>query len=300
MNFGFVNDQSVSASCWDAGRNRQQASLLLVGPSPLPQGTCYIQGMNFAPDDPQLAAAATALTAEADLPAELEGQPGTFRLALKIWAVITPLAILAAFVGGEAAVLGIIIAIVGGLCVLVLGITDLTVPKARDRSSSEQAVNAYFKGMQKGRWDTAFAALSPYAREREVAVPRILKLHTLSWAGARSSKKELKKYWRSIIQAHGGMSRRLAKIKLTPIGIASQTHSYRVELHIQHYPSWVIVGIFGGVLPLLILILITRRTYKTTFDVRTVKHKSQWWVLDGEFKAPMELPDTGLPKARVV
>jgi hypothetical protein len=127
-----------------------------------------------------------------------------------------------------------------------------------------------------------------------------LKLHTLPWSGTRATKKNLKEYWRRIIAPHGGVNRRLAKIKLTPLGVANDVHRHRVELQIQHYPSWVVVGILGGILPLLILVLVTRKTFKTSFDVTTVKHKSQWWVLDGEFRAPLAPQDSALPVARVV
>jgi hypothetical protein len=47
-------------------------------------------------------------------------------------------------------------------------------------------------------------------------------------------------------------------------------------------------------------VLVTRKTFKTSFDVTTVKHKSQWWVLDGEFRAPLAPQDSALPVARVV
>jgi hypothetical protein len=264
----------------------------------------YIGRMNPAPDVHDLAADAEALSAEAGLPAELDGQPGTFRTASKVWAGITLLCLIMAVVDDEAfRILGITFGIVAFIVILVIGITDLFLPRARDRSTSDKALHAYFKCMKSGRWDTALAALAPTARERIVTVPQIFDLKTVVIAGTRDTKKELKAYWKTIICPQGALNRRLTKYTTTPLEKTGLVHRHRVEMRIDYYPNWVWVGILVGLIPVIVLMALTRKTYRTTFDVTTVKHKSQWWVLDGEFKGPLpgeRYGVTNLPTARVV
>ncbi len=252
----------------------------------------------------ELLALAEGLTKDAEQPAELFGQPGTFRMATKVTGVLTVLGIAACFSGDDVlVVLGVILAICCGLFLLIVGISDLTLPKAQDRRTSEQAVNAYFKGMQKGRWDTALATLAPVARESSVISPEVTELKSKRKAYTRNSVKELKSYWKPFIRPHGSLNRRFSKLKVTPIDTDGAMHRHRVDMQIDYYPSWVIVGILGGILPLLILVLVLTKKYKTTFDVVTFKHKSQWWVLDGEFCATLMgpgAPGQRIPRARVV
>jgi hypothetical protein len=260
--------------------------------------------MDLEAENQKLAAVATELTADADRPAELEGQPGRFRMATKVWFVLTLLSIGAIVVGSEGIlVLGVIMVIVGSICLLTFGINDLLVPLSRDRSTSDKAIRAYFRGMQRGRWDTTFATLAPVAREHTVMVPEIRELKTVRKARTRSTKKDLKAYWRSFIHPHGGLNRRLEKVRITPIDTEGLMHRHRIEMRVTYYPSWVVIGILAGLLPMLIIILIVRKTHTATFDVSTFKHKSQWWVLDGELKAPLQGAPYGagqLPRARVV
>lgn len=258
--------------------------------------------MNPAVEDSELAAAAE-LSAEAESPADLSGQPGTFRTATKVFAVITLLSVLAAVFGEEVGrVLGITFGVIGLITLLIIGLTDLFLPSARDRKTPAKAINAYFKCMQKGRWDTALATLAPSARQREITTPEVKKLKCFPKVLTRTSVKELKAYWKPLIGSGAGLNRRLTKIHVTPLESEGNTQRHRVELQIDYYPSWAIAGILLGLWPALILILVLTKKYKTTFDVTTVKHKSQWWMLDGEFKAPRQVAgqNADFPSARVV
>jgi hypothetical protein len=251
----------------------------------------------------ELAAAAAELSADAESPADLTGQPGTFRTATKVFAVITLISVVAAVVGEDVVWgLGLTFGGIGFLFTLIIGLSDLVLPAARNRKTADSAVQAYFKCMQTGRWDTALATLAPSARARTVTTPEVKELKSFRKAATRTTVKELKAYWKPFIGSHAGLNRRLAQIKVTPLDVDGHTQRHRVELRIDYYPAWAIAGILIGLWPAIILILVLTKKYKTTFDVTTVKYKSQWWVLDGEFKAPPQVGGQGLdfPTARVV
>ncbi len=260
--------------------------------------------MDQEAENQELMAAAEALTAEAEAPAELDDQPGTFRMAVKVSLVICVLGVAAGIAGEEGvAIMGVITAIGAGLVVLIGGISDLLTPRARDRRTSLKGVQTYFKSIQKGRFDIAVAALAPIARRRTVLVPDISELKSVRKAHTRNSKKELREYWKTLVRPHGSMNRRLAHLKLTPLDTEGNMHRYRVEMRVDYYPTWILIGILAGLLPVIILIAILTKKYRTTFDVTVFKHKSQWWVLDGEMRAPIAVPGAlghRIPEARVV
>ena len=259
--------------------------------------------MNTPAENEQLHAAMQKLVAAANLPADLKGQPGKFRTATKVWAVLT-LACLALFTQGETGM--ILGGVFGVMCLMFAGClaaVDAGVPPARDRRTSDKAVKSYFKGLWKGRWDTAFAALSPIARERPVRVPLIDELQTIPANFVRNQPKALKEYWRTIIKPQGKLNRRLSKLKIVPVSQDGNVDRHRVEMHIQYYPSWIIISLLLGVLPAILVIWATQKTYKTSFEVITFKYKSQWWMLTGELASTAEgnVPNAQpLPTARVI
>lgn len=259
--------------------------------------------MSTSAEADQLHAAMNDLTAAANLPADTTGQPGRFRTATLVWACLTAACVALAFTGDTGLILGAVFGFMCLVCTLAFVSLDLAVPAARDRNTSTKAVLSYFRGIAKGRWDTAFAALSPMARERDVTVPSIDELQTVPTHGPLATKKHLKTYWRTIIKPSGARSRRLSKTKVVQVASDDNVHRHRVDLHIEHYPSWIAITVLLGVIPAVLMILAVRKTYKTSFEVITFKYKSQWWLLTGEFASVAEgnPPDAKpLPVARVV
>ncbi len=244
--------------------------------------------MDSGANNTDRAAAVKALVVTAEAPLDLRSQPGRLQLATLMGAAASGASIVLAvvavgglsFLGGTAATFGIIYTV-------ARGIKDLMVPGARRRRSSEQAVDVYFKGVQHRRWDAALAALAPYARTRVVFVPEVEELKSVARAITRANLGELKDYWSGIACSGMSMRRRIDKFTVTPIQKEGNTCRHRIEMWIVYIPQW----------------SLTTKVYRTAFDVTTVKHKSQWWVLDGEFKPPIQVssaPKAKFPMARVV
>ena len=83
------------------------------------------------------------------------------------------------------------------------------------------------------------------------------------------------------------MRRRIEKFTITLLEREDNTCRHRIEMWMDYIPQWAL----------------TTKVYRTAFDVTTVKHNSQWWVLDGEFKPPIQVssaPKAKFPSARVV
>jgi hypothetical protein len=259
--------------------------------------------MTAPADHERLHAAMNELTVAAELPAETKGQPGKFRTATVIWTVLTLVCAAMMFAGDTGVILG---AVFGVMCVIVtiaFVAIDLGIPAARDRGTSAKAVNSYFKGVAKGRWDTAFAALSPMARDMSVRVPLIEDLQTIPANFVRNSPKQLKCYWKTILKPGGKLNRRLNKLKVVQVSGSGNVHRHRVDMNVEYYPSWIVISILLGVLPAILIIWATRKTYKTSFEVVSFRYKSQWWMLTGELASPAEgnNPDARpLPVAKVV
>jgi hypothetical protein len=123
-----------------------------------------------------------------------------------------------------------------------------------------------------------------------VTVPHIEELQSVEQTMRRSSPAALAEYWRGIACTEFSMTRKIEKYTVTPMQKEHRVHRSRIELSIR-YQS---IGSFSG------------GYYRTAFDVTTVKHKSQWWVLDGEFKPPIQVAGASagtkaqLPVARIV
>jgi hypothetical protein len=238
--------------------------------------------------DAERDAAVNALVVAAAAPLELANQPGRFRTGTKVGAGVAVLSVATAVVAsGGTAVLAIIAASLAIVWTGGRGAKDLMVPAARGRRSSAQALDVYFKGVQRNRWDTAFAALAPFAREQVVTTPFIEELQTDEQTMRRSSPAALKEYWHGMACTEFSMTRQIERYTVTPIQKDHRMHRSRIEMWIK-YQS---LRSFGP------------SYYRTAFDVTTVKHKSQWWVLDGEFRPPIRVagaPRAQLPVARVV
>lgn len=241
-----------------------------------------------SPNEAERAAAAKALVVAAKAPLELAGQPGRFRLGTKVGAAVTALSVgIAVVASGGFAALAIIAANLGVVWTGVLGVKDLMVPSSRGRRTSDEALHVYFKGVKRGNWNAAFAALAPVAREQVVTIPHVEELQTVASTMRRKTPKALKAYWHGMACTEFSMTRRIESYTITPIEIENNTRRNRIEMWIQYQP----LASFGPSL------------YRTAFDVTTVKHKSQWWVLDGEFKPPIKVAGSAkaeLPVARVV
>jgi hypothetical protein len=229
-----------------------------------------------------------ALASTADAPAETRGQPG--RLRASTWFVIALTVLCLAMIpaGDALAGLGIVFGIIFFIIALAMFSNDMRIPGARGRTRPEDALKCYFRAVQGRRWKVAMACLSPMARERKVQVPLIPELQTSPVMLMRISPEQLKEYWRTIAHAGNSLTRWIKRIDTIPISTEGNIHVYRVTLSIEYYPTLILLGILGGLLPLLILWLALRKTYVLTCNVVVYKHKSQWWLLSGEL--PPALP----------
>lgn len=228
------------------------------------------------------------LIAGAEQPADTTGQPTRFRTTTVVFTVLVLMCLAVIPLGEDGRMMGILLGILFGFFWLVFFLNDLLFPGPRRRRNSKSALKCYFKGVQQARWKAAFACLAPFARNKNIVTPAVAALDAISIPAQMSSHAGVKAYWKSLIRNSHGKTRRLQSYRLTYIGGDHRVHCYRVEMKIDSYPTLIVLGVLVGVLPLLLLYLLTRKPVKRTFDVVVVKHRSQWWLVSGEFESPLD------------
>ena len=228
------------------------------------------------------------LIAAAEQPADTTGQPSSFRPVTVVMTAIVVLSLAMVPLGEGARALGVVLGVLFGTIWLVVFFGDLFFPGPRGRRDPRKAMKCYFKGVQQGRWKVVHACLAPFARNKNIATPTVAALDAISTPAQMSSVAGVKAYWKSLIRNSHGKTRRLYQYRFHPLGGDERIHYYQVELNIDSYPSVIVLGILVGVLPLLILYMLTRKPVKRTFHVVVIKHRSQWWLVSGEYDSPLD------------
>jgi hypothetical protein len=234
--------------------------------------------------------------AAAGEPADTRGQPGKFRtstwvLTLLLAGSIT-LTALAPRGSDAPLVFGVLGIIVFGLVWLFLFLNDLAFPSVKGRSTPLEGVQCFLKAVRYGRWKSAFACLSPMARRKsQVVIPQIPELDCQGGVSNFMSAGGVKQYWQSIARPTPGFGtfRRVSKLRIYGDDQGDERiRRYRVSLTIEYYPQWIILTVLIALLLTLILYLVLRKYHTLEFDVVVYRHKSQWWVLTGEYDLPLD------------
>jgi len=171
---------------------------------------------------------------------------------------------------------------------LICLVVDLCTPSPKSRTSPERAVKAFYGALRRKSYGRAYACLSPLDRIDELRPTLAIgRLDVPERSFSFATKKGFAEYWRE--QAGlatgflGGYHKSIqAKIiKVTPVGADVAAVDLRID--VSGYPSLATLGVFCGLLPaVLLIVLMTRRE---TFEVRKllVLKEGLWWMVNGEF-----------------
>jgi hypothetical protein len=183
-----------------------------------------------------------------------------------------------------------IFGIVLGIVLLIVWMAaDITVPACLGRADSRKGALCFLRSVQYGRWRTAFACLSPIAKESAVEIPYIPEIQSPGGTTNFSTAGGLKRYWAGITRPGGfGLNRRVASLRLDPVAVEGEAHRFEAAMSIEYYPGWILVTFLISPLILLIQYLVLRKTHSLTFDMAVGKHKSQWWVVTGQIGSPFD------------
>jgi hypothetical protein len=171
---------------------------------------------------------------------------------------------------------------------LIALISDLCTPSPRTRTTPERAVKAFYGALRRKSYGRAYACLSPLDRISDLrptlAIGRLdVPERTFSF----KDKAGFQQYWREQAGVStaflGGYHKTIQAtiVRVTPL--SADLAAADLKLEVSGYPSLAILGIFCGLVPALLLILLmTRREY---FEVRKllVKKDGLWWIVNGEF-----------------
>lgn len=242
------------------------------------------------------------LTAAADEPADLTGQPGKFRT----WTWITTAVsagsaawlgwVIATDEGGSPAIIvPIVLCIAFGLAWMILFFTDVGCPSPRGRATPRAAFNAYLGAVKIRRWKAAHACLSPAARTGPpVEIPEIPEIGSDGGTTTFESTAGLAAYWRSMTHYSGsfGQFRRITRVGVAEVSSpAPNVIRLSVSISIERYPQWLILAILGGVIGIVVILVLyylLRKTWTAEFDCVVYKHRSQWWLLTGQIDSPLD------------
>jgi len=181
--------------------------------------------------------------------------------------------------------------VVGGIFFFIFLIclaVDLSTPSPKTRTTPERAVKAYYGALRRKQYGRAYACLSPLDRipdERPTLAIGSLEVKERSYSF--KDKDGFGRYWRA--QAglsvdflggfHKSIQAKLIRVAEIRPGIAAAD----IKIDMSGYPTWTVFGIFCGLLPAVILIMVM--TKRETFEVRKllVKKDGLWWIVNGEF-----------------
>lgn len=205
------------------------------------------------------------LTAAAgDPPPPQDDVPGSLRVSTVVFLVLFASSFLPAFlIPKDGWIFPFMGFIFFGIAALALGIGDLVFPSPRKRATAEAGVRCFYKGIQQRRWKACWAALSPAGRGRHVIVPSIPDMNVVSDDVDLTDAKAIKSYWKRLVlpsPSPFGTGRRILKISVEPQAqIAPNLARVRVDLLVEHYPTWVFFFVLIGALLAVILYAVLRR-----------------------------------------
>jgi len=244
----------------------------------------------------QLERALEPLAGLAGAPPDRTGQPGRVRtesvaamaVAAGSWGLI------AASLSRTGALsplglLGVVVGVPATLAALVMVFNDLRQPAAGARRDARAAVRAYYRGVGRGLWASAYAALSPVGRNLRVEAPNDTLLRSEPGPHVRASPASLAQYWRTLTRPSGflGRSRTLGRLSLERVHEGATVQVYRVDMKIVCASQWWIPALVLGGWFGLVIYLCTREAHVRRFDVVAHRYRAQWWVLCGELGVPV-------------
>jgi hypothetical protein len=237
------------------------------------------------------------LTAAANEPARLEGQPRKIRIGTWIVTVLLAgsvgLIVWGASSREDAGVgFGVLLTIVFALWWLIAFINDLATPSIRGRRRPRSGAMAFLKRLQFNRLKEAWHCLAPPGREAaSVSIPVVPELDSRGGTTSFRDASGFARYWKALIAPLGGKAKRVTSLRVDPVFEEENLARFKVTVSIEHYPQWIWVTILAGVLVAVIIYMLIRKTHPMQMDVTLVKYRSQWWVLTGQVDSPFDRID---------
>jgi len=229
----------------------------------------------------------TTLVRQANEPAETNEQVGKFRLVTKIVSGIMGASIAAAMAGLMPG-LTITMAVAFGLGALTALSNDLNVPSPRKRKTAKSALKTFGRSLKLGHWPKAHACLHPATLEKSTPKPRLISLEVMEGPGSFTTVKDFKKFWTSILQGKGAITRFPRKVLLSEPVVEGDYATANILLYVERFSRWTYLGLLLGLFPAVIIYMINRKTIPLEIKVEMFRHKSQWWLLP---QAPKEAQD---------
>jgi len=219
-----------------------------------------------------------ALVRQASAPPDLSSQPGRVGLRTKITAAVTTLLGGAAVVGVVPELLGVL-AVMTGIGALIALARDLSIPSPRGRRTPRQAATCFAKALRRGQFRKAYACCHPETLSERVNVPEIERLRIegeeMSWQRFQV----FEKFWKAILRGKGSTIRHCARVVIDEPTVEGHRAFTRVTFKMTRYSTWVYLGMFGGILPTVVLYLLNRKSGDVEARIELFHHRSQWWVL---------------------
>src|SRR5262249_54355669 len=154
----------------------------------------------------------------------------------------------------------------------------------------ERAVKAFYGALRRKSYGRAYACLSPLDRIAELRPTQpIERLSVPDRSFSFNDAKGFTQYWKEqsglATGFMGGYHKTLQAKVLNVETIADRVAAVDVRLSLSGYPPWTVIGIFCGLLPAIIIVVLMTRN--ETFHVRklVVEKDGLWWILNGEFSA---------------
>jgi hypothetical protein len=204
-------------------------------------------------------------TADADAPADRAGQPGRLGRGSIVFLILSILCVAFLATGESWAVMGIAFGLLIFPIFIVVAIRDLLAPNPRGRATSEQAVACYLKSVRRERYKAAWACLSEQARNNDVPLPTKPNEPVSPQTTTLRDSTSVKTYWRSLCGKPGSFDtsrRRIAALKIGPAQGSGPVRRHVVGFRVAFFDF--------------------------EFPLVTFKHRSQWWLLTGEFASEID------------
>lgn len=180
---------------------------------------------------------------------------------------------------------------VGGFFLFIFLIclaVDLSTPSPKTRTSPERAIRAFYGSLRRKQYGRAYACLSPLDRtadQRPVLAVPVLSVREQLYTF--KDKDDFGRYWRAqsglSTEVLGGYHKTIRAKILKVEKIRPDLAAVEVRLELSGYPTFAILGVLCGLLPVIILIAVLTKRESYTFRKLVVQKSGLWWIVNGEF-----------------
>lgn len=210
-------------------------------------------------------------------------QVPTLGLPLKIWSALFLVSMVLTFLtsGGW---LGLLIPldIIFFIGVIAFLVRDIRLSRFRKCETAEKAVRHFYERIKVGHFDYAYDILSRASRNDEVReYPAITELNFPIEKYSFGTLKGFTKHWKSCIRPRAGMVRIVRRLYYGRTVVTGNVASTEVGIELEVYPTYIWLGILGGLLVAAILYAVTRKSYVLKTNVVSYDHGGRWWIHDG-------------------